>query len=96
MDSDLVELLKNVPSLKYVKCYGCDKITGAFAREKESGKNLQEISLTLTGFSREYLADIITLPEMRFVSINGVRIFLKASASRGEDLHRNWRDECLR
>ena len=75
-DEILKMLLRELPSLKCIRLFGCNKISGAFALDKEAAKNLREITLIETGLEPNRLVDIITLPGVSFVALDGINIYV--------------------
>jgi hypothetical protein len=77
-DNMLYAILNAMPTLKYLELHGCKKINGSFAKRKEAGENLVEITMINTDFRPENLTQIIALPNVKYVAMNGINIYINA------------------
>ena len=77
-DEMLLMLLRGIPSLKFLELHECKRITGAFAKDKEAGRELSEVNMIGTGLEPNRLVDIITLPEVKFIGLDGMNLYVDA------------------
>lgn len=81
-DEVLLMLLKRLPSLKYVCLWGCSNITGSFVMDKEATKNLVEVKIVATSFDPKYLSELITLPRLKFIALDGMDLYINDKGRR--------------
>lgn len=82
-DESLVMMLRELPSLKYLELWGCTKITGVFAREKKALQNLCEIKIIGGALDSSNLAEIITLPSVKFIGLERMNLYIDGNSRGG-------------
>ena len=79
-DESLVMMLRELPSLKYLELWGCTKITGLFSLDKKALQNLCEIKIIGAALDSSNLAEIITLPCVKFIGLDGMNLYIDGNS----------------